>query len=77
MTKALEGLRVLDLARLGPGMYGSMLLADFGADVLMVEIPPGAVPRFDAQGGGDPEAAAQAERQIATNARLVITVHCV
>ncbi len=68
MTKALEGLRVLDLARLGPGMYGSMLLADFGADVLMVEIPPGAVPRFDAQGGGDPEAAAQAERQIATNA---------
>ena len=68
MTEALQGLRVLDLARLGPGMYGSMLLADFGADVLMVEIPPGAVPRFDAQGGGDPEAAAQAERQIATNA---------
>ncbi len=68
MTEALQGLRVLDLARLGPGMYGSMLLADFGADVLMVEIPPGAVPRFDAQGGGDPEAAASAERQIATNA---------
>ena len=68
MTKALEGLRVLDLARLAPGMYGSMLLADFGADVLMVEIPPGAVPRFDAQGGADEEAAASAERQRATNA---------
>ena len=68
MTNALEGLRVLDLARLAPGMYGSMLLADFGADVLMVEIPPGAVPRFDAQGGADEEAAASAERQRATNA---------
>lgn len=69
MTKALEGLRVLDLARLGPGMYGSMLLADFGADVLMVEIPPGAVPRFGRAGdGGDEEAAARAEREIATNA---------
>ncbi len=64
MTMALEGLRVLDLARLGPGQYGSMLLADFGADVLMVEVPPGAVPRFDAQRAED---AAQAEREIAHN----------
>ena len=69
MTEALAGLRVLDLARLGPGMYGSMLLADFGADVLMVEIPPGAVPRFDrADGDEGEEAAARAEREIATNA---------
>ena len=69
MTEALEGLRVLDLARLGPGMYGSMLLADFGADVLMVEIPPGAVPRFDRAGDGESEeAAARADREVATNA---------
>ena len=55
MTMALEGLRVLDLARLAPGQYGSMLLADFGADVLMVEVPPGAVARFDSQVRGDDE----------------------
>jgi crotonobetainyl-CoA:carnitine CoA-transferase CaiB-like acyl-CoA transferase len=34
---ALEGLRVLDLSRLLPGGFCSMLLADFGADVIKVE----------------------------------------
>src|SRR5947209_768952 len=33
----LEGLRVLDLTRLLPGGFCSLLLADFGADVLKVE----------------------------------------
>src|SRR5690606_13235213 len=33
---ALSGLRVLDLSRLAPGPYCSMLLADLGADVVMV-----------------------------------------
>ena len=47
MAMALDGVRVLDLSRLAPGQYGSMLLGDFGADVLMVEVPPGAVSRFD------------------------------
>ena len=65
MTMALDGLRVLDLARLAPGQYGSMLLADFGADVLMVEVPPGAVPRFD---GALPQDGAEADRELAHNA---------
>jgi crotonobetainyl-CoA:carnitine CoA-transferase CaiB-like acyl-CoA transferase len=33
----LEGLKVLDLTRLLPGGYASLLLADFGADVVKVE----------------------------------------
>jgi alpha-methylacyl-CoA racemase len=37
MTLPLEGLRVLDLSRLLPGGFCSLLLADFGADVVKVE----------------------------------------
>jgi alpha-methylacyl-CoA racemase len=37
MSSALVGLRVLDLSRLLPGGFCSLLLADFGADVIKVE----------------------------------------
>jgi crotonobetainyl-CoA:carnitine CoA-transferase CaiB-like acyl-CoA transferase len=37
MTLPLAGLRVLDLSRLLPGGFCSLLLADYGADVLKVE----------------------------------------
>lgn len=37
MSQALEGLQVLDLSRLLPGGFCSLMLADFGADVLKVE----------------------------------------
>jgi alpha-methylacyl-CoA racemase len=37
MSQALEGLKVLDLTRLLPGGFCSLLLADFGADVIKVE----------------------------------------
>tara|TARA_R110000823_G_scaffold132777_4_gene261194 strand:- start:45 stop:1199 length:1155 start_codon:yes stop_codon:yes gene_type:complete len=35
----LEGLKILDLARLGPGPHASQILADFGADIIKVEPP--------------------------------------
>lgn len=41
--RPLEGIKVVDLSRLAPGPYASMLLADLGADVLLVEAPPGTV----------------------------------
>ncbi|HWT95745.1 MAG TPA: CaiB/BaiF CoA-transferase family protein [Solirubrobacteraceae bacterium] len=37
MTLPLEGVRVLDLSRLLPGGFCSLLMSDFGADVLKVE----------------------------------------
>ncbi|MCH7698611.1 MAG: CoA transferase [Chloroflexi bacterium] len=36
---ALEGIRIIDMARLGPGPHCSQILADMGADVIRVEAP--------------------------------------
>lgn len=58
-TGPLTGVRVVDLSRLAPGPFASMLLGDLGADVLLVEAPVGAI---QGMGGGGDDTAAQRRR---------------
>jgi crotonobetainyl-CoA:carnitine CoA-transferase CaiB-like acyl-CoA transferase len=54
----LEGIKILDLSRLAPGPFCSMMLGDLGADVLLVEAPAdGKMAAFMGR-GTDPELAA-------------------
>jgi len=53
----LQGIKVLDLSRLAPGPFATMVLADLGADVLMIEAPKGATSHIPWARGQDPERA--------------------
>ena len=72
--RPLAGVRVLDLSRLLPGPYCSLLLADLGADVIKVETPTAgdyarmAPPELGF--GGIFEAVNRGKRSLAVNYRL-------
>src|SRR4029079_12973483 len=63
MAGPLQGLRILELARIGPGPQAAMILADLGADVVRVERPggTGGVPK------GSHEALNRNRRAVAAN----------
>jgi hypothetical protein len=44
LTYALDGLRVISMAEQYPGPYATLILADLGADVILVERPQGGDP---------------------------------
>jgi len=52
MSKPLEGIRVIELAGIGPGPYAGQLLADMGAEVIVINRPGpmGAIPNLSNRG---------------------------
>jgi len=52
MTKPLDGVRIIELAGIGPGPYAGQLLADMGAEVILINRPGpmGAIPNLSNRG---------------------------
>ena len=47
MGGPLQGLKVVELAGIGPGPHAAMILADLGADVVRIDRPSGGLPFGD------------------------------
>jgi len=68
MPAPLEGVNVVDLSRLAPGPYCSMLLGDLGADVLRIEEPGGGRAAQIRRQSGQASSQEEQERSIAFSA---------
>ncbi len=68
MTMALEGIKIIDLTRLAPGPYCTMILADLGADIIKVEEPGPPTGRRAEQAGQAQEMPPTQERSLPYNA---------
>jgi crotonobetainyl-CoA:carnitine CoA-transferase CaiB-like acyl-CoA transferase len=66
----LDGIKILDLSRLAPGPFASMLLGDMGADVLLIEAP--AEGKMASAIGGGRDERAQAYNSLARNKRSIV-----
>jgi alpha-methylacyl-CoA racemase len=64
MSGPLAGLKVLELAGIGPAPHASMILADLGADVVRIDRPGGA---FDPLPAGTPDHLLRGRRSILLN----------
>src|ERR1700716_2254406 len=60
-TGPLAGLRVIELASIGPGPFGAMILADLGATVVRIDRPTAANPAVPA----DPQVMGRGRRSVA------------
>ena len=65
MAMALEGIKVVDLSRMAPGPFCTMVLGDLGADVIRVEEPGGGRMARERAGGANES---EARRAAAFNA---------
>ena len=63
---ALEDIHILDLSRLVPGPFCTMLLGDLGADVLLIEPPP------DSRAGQAPGVGGEAYNALGRNKRSIV-----
>jgi crotonobetainyl-CoA:carnitine CoA-transferase CaiB-like acyl-CoA transferase len=67
---ALDDIRILDLSRLAPGPFCSMLLGDLGAEVLLIEPPPDSRAGQGGVPAGDPhDALRRNKRSMVLNLR--------
>ncbi len=75
MTGPLRGLRVLELAGLGPGPFCAMLLADLGADVVVVDRPSSRMAGLDLLNRGKRSIVLDLKSERDTALRLVEQAH--